>query len=107
VRVKRRFPHLRYHKVVTAYKKFTPMMKKGEAKPGDRVRIEETRPLSKIKCWRLLKIVEAEYAEPSAEVDRILCCKFFPFDVADNTARKSLGRSACWAATSVMRGLAI
>ena len=63
VRVKRRFPHLRYHKVVTAYKKFYAHDEKGEAKPGDRVRIEETRPLSKIKRWRLVEIVKRSAGE--------------------------------------------
>ena len=58
VRVERRFPHPRFRKVVTAYKKFYAHDEKGEAKPGDRVRIEETRPLSKIKRWRLVAVVE-------------------------------------------------
>ena len=31
---------------------------KSEARPGDRVRIEETRPLSKTKHWRLVEVVE-------------------------------------------------
>ncbi|MGA2801190.1 MAG: 30S ribosomal protein S17 [Verrucomicrobiota bacterium] len=67
VRVERRFPHLRFHKVVTAYKKFYAHDEKREAKLGDRVRIEETRPLSKIKCWRLVEIVERNTAKPPAE----------------------------------------
>jgi small subunit ribosomal protein S17 len=58
VRVERRFPHPRFRKVVTAYRKFYAHDEKGEAKPGDRVRIEETRPLSKLKRWRLLEVVE-------------------------------------------------
>ena len=58
VRVQRRFPHPRYKKVVTGYKKLYAHDEKSEAKVGDRVRIEETRPLSKIKRWRLIEIVE-------------------------------------------------
>ena len=58
VRVERRFPHPRFRKVVTAYKKFYAHDEKGEAKPGDRVRIEETRPISRTKRWRLLEVVE-------------------------------------------------
>ena len=58
VRVERRFPHPKFRKVVTAYKKFYAHDEKGEAKPGDRVRIEETRPLSKTKRWRLIEVVE-------------------------------------------------
>ena len=66
VRVKRRFPHPRFRKVVTAYKKFYAHDEKGEAKPGDRVRIEETRPLSKTKRWRLIEVVERNKAEIAA-----------------------------------------
>ncbi len=58
VRVERRFPHPRFKKVVTGYKKFCAHDEKGEAKVGDRVRIEETRPISKTKRWRLVEVVE-------------------------------------------------
>ena len=58
VRVKRRFQHPRFKKVVTAYSKFYAHDEKNEAKVGDRVRIQETRPLSKTKSWRLVEIVE-------------------------------------------------
>jgi small subunit ribosomal protein S17 len=67
VRVERRFPHPRFKKVVTQFKKFYAHDEKGEAKPGDRVRIEETRPLSKLKRWRLVQVVErAETVAPAA-----------------------------------------
>src|SRR5260370_1347235 len=58
VRVERRFPHPKFKKVVTGYKKFYAHDEKSEAKVGDRVRIEETRPLSKTKRWRLIEVVE-------------------------------------------------
>ncbi|HEY2953583.1 MAG TPA: 30S ribosomal protein S17 [Verrucomicrobiae bacterium] len=58
VRVERRFPHPQFKKVVTQYKKFYAHDEKSEARPGDRVRIQETRPLSKTKCWRLMEVVE-------------------------------------------------
>ncbi len=58
VEVRRRFPHPRFKKVVTGYKKFYAHDEKSEAKVGDRVRIEETRPLSKLKRWRLVEVVE-------------------------------------------------
>lgn len=58
VRVERRFPHPKYKKVVTGYKKFYAHDEKAEAKVGDMVRIEETRPLSKLKRWRLVAVVE-------------------------------------------------
>src|SRR5579859_5380098 len=58
VRVERRFPHPRYKKVVTGYSKFYAHDEKSEAKVGDKVRIRETRPLSKLKNWRLVEVVE-------------------------------------------------
>ena len=57
VRVQRRFQHPKFKKVVTSYSKLYAHDEKREAKVGDQVRIEETRPLSKMKCWRLVKIV--------------------------------------------------
>ncbi len=57
VRVERRFAHPRFRKVVTAYKKLYAHDEKGEAKVGDQVRIAETRPLSKLKRWRLVSVV--------------------------------------------------
>src|ERR1700704_266365 len=68
VRVERRFPHPKFKKVVTGFKKFYAHDEKSEAKPGDRVRIVETRPLSKLKRWRLVEVVErGEEIAPVAE----------------------------------------
>jgi small subunit ribosomal protein S17 len=58
VRVERRFPHPQFKKIVTSYKKFYAHDEKAEAKVGDTVRIEESRPLSKLKRWRLIEVVE-------------------------------------------------
>jgi len=58
VRVERRFPHAQYKKIVTSYKKFYAHDEKAEAKVGDTVRIEESRPLSKLKRWKLVEVVE-------------------------------------------------
>src|SRR5437667_7058479 len=58
VRVERRFPHPKFKKVVTGYKKFYAHDENSQAKVGDRVRIEETRPLSKTKRWRLVEVVQ-------------------------------------------------
>ena len=58
VRVERRFPHPQYKKVVTSYSKFYAHDEKSEAKVGDVVLIEETRPLSKLKRWRLTQVLE-------------------------------------------------
>ncbi|MDX1951409.1 MAG: 30S ribosomal protein S17 [Verrucomicrobiota bacterium] len=68
VRVERRFRHPQFKKVVTQYRKFYAHDEKNEARVGDIVRIEETRPLSKMKSWRLVKVVERneEAAAPVA-----------------------------------------
>jgi small subunit ribosomal protein S17 len=63
VRVQRRFRHPQYKKVVTEYKKFYAHDEKSEARPGDRVLIQETRPLSKLKRWRLVQIVSRGVAD--------------------------------------------
>ena len=51
--------HRRYQKVVRRSSKFHAHDEENQAKPGDVVRIVETRPLSKTKNWRLAEIVEA------------------------------------------------
>ena len=57
VKVDRRTPHPLYKKVIKVRKKFTAHDENNEAKKGDTVRIVETRPLSKNKCWRLVEII--------------------------------------------------
>ena len=58
VAIERRFPHPLYGKMVTRTKKFKAHDEENSAKVGDRVRIMETRPLSKQKRWRVVEIVE-------------------------------------------------
>jgi len=58
VEVSRRVRHLRYQKVMTTYKKFYAHDEKNEAGVGDTVRIVESRPLSKLKSWRLVGVVQ-------------------------------------------------
>jgi len=58
VRVERRFRHPRLKKVMTRFKKLYAHDERSEARMGDRVRIEETRPLSKLKCWRLSEVLQ-------------------------------------------------
>lgn len=50
--------HPLYHKRIVSSKRFKAHDEQNEAKIGDTVRIMETRPLSKEKCWRLVEIVE-------------------------------------------------
>ena len=57
VRVERRVPHPKYGKVITKSSKFYAHDEEDKAKLGDRVRIIETRPLSKLKCWRVVEIL--------------------------------------------------
>jgi small subunit ribosomal protein S17 len=57
VRVERRFRHPRFKKVVTGYKKYHVHDEREAAQVGDRVRIQETRPLSKLKCWRVVEVI--------------------------------------------------
>ena len=58
VAVKERKPHPIYGKMITSTKKFHAHDENNEALIGDTVRIMETRPLSKMKRWRLVEIIE-------------------------------------------------
>jgi len=57
VKVTRRFQHSLYDRYVRVSKKFYAHDEQGEAKSGDTVRIVESRPLSKLKRWRLAEVV--------------------------------------------------
>ena len=52
-----RVPHPKFKKIVKRSKKFYAHDEKGEAAIGDKVRIEETRPMSKLKRWRLAEVL--------------------------------------------------
>jgi small subunit ribosomal protein S17 len=58
VRVERRTTHPLYGKTVKRSKKYHVHDEANEAGVGDTVRIQETRPISKLKRWRLAGIVE-------------------------------------------------
>lgn len=58
VAVKERKPHPIYGKMITSTKKFHAHDENNECGLGDTVKIMETRPLSKMKRWRLVEIVE-------------------------------------------------
>jgi small subunit ribosomal protein S17 len=57
VEVRRRVPHALYRRVVTVKKKFYAHDEKGQAQPGDRVRIVECRPMSRLKRWRVVEVL--------------------------------------------------
>ena len=58
VKIEERKPHPVYGKMMTTTKKLHAHDEGNEAGIGDTVQVMETRPLSKMKRWRLLKIVE-------------------------------------------------
>ncbi|MEN9672645.1 MAG: hypothetical protein RL553_910 [Planctomycetota bacterium] len=58
VAVERKVKHPMYGKFVKKTTKFHAHDEKNEARPGDVVKIMETRPLSKTKRWRLVEIIE-------------------------------------------------
>ena len=58
VQVERRFAHPLYGKQVAKTKKYQAHDENNEYKVGDRVRMVETRPLSKTKRWRVDELIE-------------------------------------------------
>lgn len=52
-----RVPHPKLKKIVKKSKKFYAHDENSMAKVGDKVRIVETRPLSKLKCWELVEVL--------------------------------------------------
>ena len=54
----KRVKHPMYGKFVLRTKKYVAHDEKNDCNIGDTVRIMETRPLSKTKCWRLVEIIE-------------------------------------------------
>lgn len=58
VAVERKVKHAMYGKFVKKTTKFMAHDEKSECGIGDTVKIMETRPLSKNKCWRLVEILE-------------------------------------------------
>ena len=58
VEVERKIMHPKYGKFVKKSSHFVAHDEKNECSEGDKVKIAETRPLSKNKCWRLVEIIE-------------------------------------------------
>ena len=58
VSVERKVKHLKYGKFVKKTTKFVAHDEEQTCNIGDTVRIMETRPISKRKCWRLVEVVE-------------------------------------------------
>ncbi|MGB8168709.1 MAG: 30S ribosomal protein S17 [Chthoniobacteraceae bacterium] len=53
-----RVPHAKFGKIIKQVKRFYAHDEEGKAQLGDTVRIAETRPLSKLKRWRLVEVIK-------------------------------------------------
>jgi small subunit ribosomal protein S17 len=71
VEVVRKKAHPFYKRVVSKAKKFYAHDEKNEAHIGDVVRLEETRPLSKLKRWRLKEIIRKTALVPEISTTEI------------------------------------
>ncbi len=58
VAVERQFRHPRYEKIIRRTSKLYAHDEKNECQIGDKVKVMETRPLSRLKRWRLVGIVK-------------------------------------------------
>lgn len=70
VQVTRKKAHPFYGRVVARHKKFYAHDEKNEAHVGDFVRIEETRPLSKLKRWKLKDIIRKTALVPEIALEQ-------------------------------------
>ena len=68
IKVERKFSHPVFKKVVKTTKKYKVHDEKNECLEGDFIRIQETRPLSKEKRWRLLGIISKDKSLMSEKV---------------------------------------
>ena len=58
VKVERRVPDRKYGKIIARAEKYKAHDEKQECQPGDKVRMVETRPMSKDKRWRIVEVIE-------------------------------------------------
>ena len=68
VLVERRVKHPLYGKIIKRSKKYHAHDEGNEFKAGETVRIEETRPISKLKTWRVIERIGAQATAPKADV---------------------------------------
>ncbi|HEY9665456.1 MAG TPA: 30S ribosomal protein S17 [Coleofasciculaceae cyanobacterium] len=57
VAIENRSPHPKYGKIVVRTKRYKVHDEENKCKEGDRVRIQETRPLSRTKRWKVIEII--------------------------------------------------
>lgn len=67
VRVERKFRHPKYDKVVIRGEKYYAHDESDALQPGDVVEIMETRPLSKLKNWRVTEVVQKASTQEGAQ----------------------------------------
>lgn len=92
VQIRTKTRHDEYGKVLNSAKKFKVHDEKNEAKIGDRVRIVESRPISKEKRWRLIEILghaNSSSDQDIKEVDAVASKKLAKKAVAETTAKVS------------------
>ncbi len=58
VKVERRVADSKYGKIIARAEKYKAHDEKQECQPGDKVRMVETRPMSKDKRWRIVEVIE-------------------------------------------------
>ena len=90
VLVTRTYKHAKYGKYVRRHKKYHAHDEQELAGDGDMVEIAATRPISKLKCWRLVKIIEAA-PDRGLDVDVIARAAA---EAAGAGARKALVKAA-------------
>ena len=61
VAIENRSAHPKYGKTVVRTKRYKVHDEENKCKEGDRVRIIETRPLSRTKCWELSEIISSKF----------------------------------------------
>jgi small subunit ribosomal protein S17 len=84
VEVERTYKHAKYGKYLRKRKRYLVHDEKGEAREGDQVEVESTRPLSKLKRFRLVRIVSrselsgVHVVDPTAEMVAEVTAKKHP-----------------------------
>lgn len=68
VAVENRAPHPKYRKIVVRTKRYKVHDEENKCKVGDRVRIQETRPLSRTKRWTVVDILSHTVLVESSEI---------------------------------------
>ena len=71
VKVERRVKHPLYAKIIRLSKKYHAHDEGNEFKAGEMVRIEETRPISKLKTWRVIDRVDTHTKPKAAEATEV------------------------------------